>query len=452
MPCKTVIFGGDSIWLTALEYRQSAGRAGRRGFDDLGNVIFLGIPLGKVRRLISSRLPSLIGHFPITTSLILRLFTLLHESDGSEHAKKSINALLSQPRLFMGGDTFKEQVLHHVRFSIEFLRRQRLIGPGGEPINFSRLTTHLYYTEHSGFAFHALLKSGFFHSLCAEISEKPRKTCMKLMHVLACLFCRRPCPLNAKIPRLPPLPPTATEILEKHNKMTLEVYTTYVKTFAAEYCNDTADNILPFSRSVCGGTEGPTPIQPLPPTLARSSFVALSGADDKFSSISDLADSVRAGIFLESAAVPYLDTSEMTPLNSYLLDFYRHGETITLTRENDIRKCDIWFVLRDFGLVLDTIVTSLTNFVACENGDDAADAADTADDAGLSDLEDYEVKERFVDMNSEGDDSDDLADEDYMDTFDMTDLGHSDMEIINVLKAFELLKTTFMQKFVVTWS
>ncbi len=41
MPCRTVVFVGDHVWLNSLQYRQMAGRAGRRGFDQLGHVAFL---------------------------------------------------------------------------------------------------------------------------------------------------------------------------------------------------------------------------------------------------------------------------------------------------------------------------------------------------------------------------------------------------------------------------
>ena len=54
MPCKTVVFSGDSVFLTALNFRQGAGRAGRRGFDLLGNVVFQGLSFDKVCRLMSS--------------------------------------------------------------------------------------------------------------------------------------------------------------------------------------------------------------------------------------------------------------------------------------------------------------------------------------------------------------------------------------------------------------
>lgn len=50
MPCRTVILAGDSPFLTPLMYRQTAGRAGRRGMDDTANVIFYGVSRNRVER------------------------------------------------------------------------------------------------------------------------------------------------------------------------------------------------------------------------------------------------------------------------------------------------------------------------------------------------------------------------------------------------------------------
>lgn len=172
MPCATVVFSGDSVFLTALNFRQAAGRSGRRGFDLLGNVVFQGISRERASRLLSSRLPELTGHFPITTTLVLRLFTLLNDSKSSPYAVRAVNALLSQPRLYMGGQSFREQVLHHLRFSIEYLRRNQLLGPGGEPVNFTSIVSHLYFTENSSFAFHGMFSRNriLFHAM---ISANP---------------------------------------------------------------------------------------------------------------------------------------------------------------------------------------------------------------------------------------------------------------------------------------
>lgn len=334
MPCKTVVFSGDSVFLTALNYRQCAGRAGRRGFDLLGNVVFQGVSRQKVCRLISSRLPDLNGHFPLTTTLVLRLFTLLNDSNNSKYSVSAINALLSQPRLYMGGPSFKDQTMHHLRFSIEYLRRQHLLGSDGAPLNFAGLVSHLYYTENSSFAFHALLKEGFFHETCARINTNEKDTLETLMLVMSHLFNRALCRQadaeyrekvvkpSSSLVFLPPMPKAASKILHDHNKQTLDVYKAYVETFVDQHITGD-DRTLPLSGIQAGadGSDVAGTVKSLPSTRIRSSFVGLSGHGDDFVSIHDLCSSVRDGVFLEEAVVPSMPTSEEmdVPLNAYLL-------------------------------------------------------------------------------------------------------------------------------------
>ncbi|KAL4968332.1 putative DEAD/DEAH box helicase [Aspergillus stella-maris] len=386
MPCKTVVFSGDSVYLTALNFRQAAGRAGRRGFDFLGNVVFQGLPYQKVCRLLSSRLPDLNGHFPITTSLVLRLMTLLHESEQSPYAVKAINAILSCARIYLGGPESKATVLHHLRFSIEYLRRNWLLDGNGVPLNFAGMVSHLYYTENSSFAFHALLSEGYFHKLCESIHEKPEETLRTLMLVLSHIFGRqflRPSVLecletkkSTSVVVLPALPPNATQILESHNKKTLGIYSGYVDTFIEKHIDDD-DCTLPLTMVKCGGDKPSkdicTSMNFLPPTRVNSAFVALSGHRDEWKNISQLCQMVRSGVWLEESVIPHVEVSPEnghTPLNAYLYDFFRHGNVHALVTENMIRKGDLWFILNDFSLVLATIVTSLENFMKLSPGTD----------------------------------------------------------------------------------
>lgn len=67
-----------------------SGRAGRRGYDMIGNVFFYDIPMPKVERLIKSNIPELKGQFPLTISLILRLMLLAAKADDKEDAKAKV--------------------------------------------------------------------------------------------------------------------------------------------------------------------------------------------------------------------------------------------------------------------------------------------------------------------------------------------------------------------------
>ncbi|GAB7347323.1 hypothetical protein MBLNU459_g3401t1 [Dothideomycetes sp. NU459] len=392
MPCKTVVFSGDSVFLTALNFRQCAGRAGRRGFDLLGNIVFQNISRPKVCRLLSSRLPDLNGHFPITTTLVLRLFTLLHESKQSKYATKAINTLLSQPRLYMGGPSFKEQTLHHLRFSIEYLRRQHLLDSSGATLNFAGLVSHLYFTENASFAFHALLKEGYFHKLCADIDSKENATVETLMLVLSHLFGRVYCRQadeeyrekvvkpSSSIVFLPPLPEEASRVLSEHSQQTLQVFTTYVRTFVDQHVKG-VDNELPLTGMKAGAAEGKADDssvsclenETLPATKIRSQFYGLSGHSDAFNSVEDLCRTTRSGVFLEESVVPHVGLYPQdldVPLNAYLLDFFKHGDIETLERANRVRKSEVWFLLNDFSLVLATIITSLMNFMKLKPAND----------------------------------------------------------------------------------
>ncbi|PGH12600.1 hypothetical protein AJ80_06658 [Polytolypa hystricis UAMH7299] len=515
MPCKTVVFSGDSLFLTALNFRQAAGRAGRRGFDMLGNVVFQGVPYAKVCRLLSSRLPDLSGHFPITTSLVLRLFTLLHESKQASNAVKMVNSLLSSPHIYLGGGEARDTVLHHLRFSIEYLRRSNLLGPQGAPLNFAGCVSHLYFVENSSFAFHALLKDGYFHDLCKDIDTSRKTKLLTLMLVMSHLFGRlylRPSILenqkeaakkSTSLTILPPLPDEPTNLLRRNNEEILKIYSAYVKTFVDQHVTEPDCN-LPLTGMKCGGDEplekeGTTSPSPVRYT---SAFYALSGHRDEWENISDLCETVRSGVWLEKAVVPYVELypeEGKIPLNAYLYDFFKHGNVQALEKENGIRKGDVWFLLNDFSLVLATIVTSLENFLKLSPGTDA----DMLDVMGGGDTREGEIdagamqdgtesmergglippnlqttqtssapavsaapttvirKKKVVDSWEEeaetyGDDDDDAGkDENQQLTEDgnpMAAWDGKDAGIFNVLKGFKLLQAEFNRKFREMWA
>ena len=67
-----------------------SGRAGRRGLDVLGHVVFFDVPRHKLHRLIVAPVPRLRGHFALSSSLLLRLLAFQHQLPEVKGAKKEV--------------------------------------------------------------------------------------------------------------------------------------------------------------------------------------------------------------------------------------------------------------------------------------------------------------------------------------------------------------------------
>ncbi len=134
MPCKTVILAKDSIYLNPLTFRQTSGRAGRRGYDKQGNVLFYGISKSKLARLVTSDLPSITSNFPVSVSLVLRSFMLYNDSKDQMDAARKIKSLYSQP-LSSGFNVQQVEILF--RFAMEYLVEESMLDNLGSPLGLA---------------------------------------------------------------------------------------------------------------------------------------------------------------------------------------------------------------------------------------------------------------------------------------------------------------------------
>ncbi|EPQ25663.1 uncharacterized protein PFL1_06800 [Pseudozyma flocculosa PF-1] len=368
MPAVSSVFIGHSMFLTAVQYRQAAGRAGRRGLDLRGNVVFFGVHIDRVHRLLTSKVPELQGSFPLSTTLVLRLHMMLHRPDTVATAQSMASAVLCLSRMSMARSD-APRVQHQMRASIEYLRRIGLLDERGRPVDLAGLVSRLHYAEPSNFAFAALLRDGFFYRLCQRHRGGDLKYAgRELMLVLCHLFCR--------IERLPgegmydvvrgspskvflePMPDEAAQILARHSRHATDTYRDFVVALAQrEGPKLPRDDSLPLSGRLVGGGDsvgdddgsrddsitrsdtagmasgGPTepaatsapssgswdastvPTSPATTTVSsapapattRSVFWQLLSLGDQYESVGEISQSLQPGLSLTAEAIPSFD-------------------------------------------------------------------------------------------------------------------------------------------------
>ena len=296
----------------------------------------------------------------------------MHGADSAPVTVKAVKSLLQMPQIIWDTQEGEHQLLHHLRFSIEYLRRARLIDGEGRPMNLFGIAAHLYYTEPSNFALVTLIRAGVIHEICSNKSMIQAK--QNLLVLFCHLFGRRELPpiysskesleailrltKSASKVVLPPLDRKAQAVLVDHEKQILQIFTSYAFTFAAHGSAHLGeDDELPLSKLKYSGSEEGVGgafqrnlEQSSTSVVVRSLFVANSGHGDVFHSISELAATSRSGIHFNEHATPsmerFIASREESKggfaLNAYIYDFYMHGQQKTLADANGIRKGDIW--------------------------------------------------------------------------------------------------------------
>ncbi|CAF0855267.1 unnamed protein product [Adineta steineri] len=259
MPTKTVAFLRDSIFLDALQYRQSSGRAGRRGFDIEGHVVFIDIPLSKIRHLTISVIPNIEAHFPSSVTFLMRLLQLCSCAQDSKDAINRSLVALECPFILQSASKHvlvDIQIRFHCLHTLDFLHRLNLVNANGALIGLAGLSTHLHYFEPANILLVHLMDTRLFHEISdySEIviilayvfTKKPWLITHKQFETLS--LARREEMFNSRL-FLPPISRDFRVRVELYNSIVKDVYGFYIENVTRRMRSFASgqEYVLPFS-------------------------------------------------------------------------------------------------------------------------------------------------------------------------------------------------------------
>ncbi|KAI6202421.1 hypothetical protein M3Y96_00946700 [Aphelenchoides besseyi] len=388
MPCKTVIFGIDTPQLTPLQFRQMSGRAGRRGYDPAGTVIFMALPTSKIRRLLTASLATLRGNVPYTASFLLRLFTyingnpeefqtreeiasafrsnqigeavattLLEKLKLKESSTKKTNeastenslltkegrvtatlTLLKQSFALYTRHGKKEGAFSEIMkalsfFNVQFLRRLQLIDETGDTTGFAKIAVHLGVYEPGNLLFVHLLQIGAFHKLCSTMKETPKEFNETFVLILAHLFTNRRLPISDS---------------NQNDAISLKRMPEKFEELIATYNTETEQLLLACLQLF------------FPSQRIDNEYFRLSGKSGLRLSVAEIVSTLDDDICLDPAFIPaHCENVDHRgrPIyrNSYAYDFYIHGSKDLLISDNKLDISEVWYAVNDFNRVLQSL-------------------------------------------------------------------------------------------------
>eukprot|EP00746_Dinoflagellata_sp_MGD_P125685 gnl/MRDRNA2_/MRDRNA2_60514_c0_seq1.p1 gnl/MRDRNA2_/MRDRNA2_60514_c0~~gnl/MRDRNA2_/MRDRNA2_60514_c0_seq1.p1 ORF type:complete len:1869 (+),score=477.09 gnl/MRDRNA2_/MRDRNA2_60514_c0_seq1:406-5607(+) len=427
MPCRSTVFCGDSLELTSLMFRQMSGRAGRRGFDLQGQVIFMDLPFAKMQRLVSSELPILAGLFKLSATNILRCLqewhnldeqmALLEQEGGKTQVARSkkdiatcLGATFKLPFFSREHADLQSEMVYFTRFSIEFLMKEQLLSESGMPRGLSGMVTHLFDIEPANFLLNRILLSGGLHDYLTKESKSVKKDVrsshltVKLAGILSFLMYRQRVPRiapqktirkkhlpSAECPYLKPLPDKLLATVQAYNSEVFSLFQHFAWATASKRKLQGEDYELPYTRKAFVDAWDPRgePFDKEPPFKdkyigqivrfrARSPLAAVAGVGDHFGHPFDLVNTVRPCLHLDPCSLPMLlparpvtsmKEATIEPTSSYIVDFLLHGKLKNLWNDNRINATEAYKKVSGFNMTLKMMVGAMEKFVTTQDAD-----------------------------------------------------------------------------------
>eukprot|EP00004_Rigifila_ramosa_P022851 TRINITY_DN6332_c0_g1_i1.p1 TRINITY_DN6332_c0_g1~~TRINITY_DN6332_c0_g1_i1.p1 ORF type:complete len:450 (+),score=81.97 TRINITY_DN6332_c0_g1_i1:67-1416(+) len=409
MPCRSVIFYGTDVWLGALNWRQAAGRAGRRGLDTHGNSIFYGTQHSKILQLYRSKLPSICGSALIEASTVLRLqlrleafklqqslgMKLPHAWGPAEVAADKKMMLDSISRLtelsvqsHIEVTTGQAQPNHLAlrRFEylmmVKYLYHEKFLAEDGSAQGLAGLASHLSFTQPSNFVLSHLVQSGLLVNLFSRVNPAlpSHEAQLEFVRILSHLFGVVPV-LNDAEPEyiLPPLPQVVRASIDSFNRRSVDFWARAMRAFVTADRSEQlgAGPAFPISRQGTDKTLPPkaslaikeTALEGLAmPVFLRAPSMALWNPTDAFGSWEEMRRFARLEFGIDQQMPVY--THDSLPKNGYLVGFFLGKSRKTLISDYGIRADALFPLIVDFKLVVQAVATSLQQALSKERNKD----------------------------------------------------------------------------------
>eukprot|EP00929_Paragymnodinium_shiwhaense_P082526 TRINITY_DN4351_c0_g1_i1.p1 TRINITY_DN4351_c0_g1~~TRINITY_DN4351_c0_g1_i1.p1 ORF type:complete len:1954 (-),score=750.05 TRINITY_DN4351_c0_g1_i1:133-5994(-) len=407
MPCRSTIFCGDSLELNGLMFRQMAGRAGRRGFDLQGQIVFFDMGFPKIRRLVTSDLSSLTGEFVLSPTCLLRALVEWERisldvemektlARSKEDIARCLSPMFTIPFFRSSKVELETQVSYFTRWMIEMLRKEDLVGTNGYTKNLAYFVTHLFEIEPANFVISRILCSGELHNYLKQAKRKEKKASRKthltvvLTQVLAWFMYRRRLPSNypERQPRKKHLPSETSPVLadlpeklkaqvKKYNESVFEQFQSLAWAVASTRKIAQDDLSLPFTNKVFqpgwdkrgnpfidGSDFAAKYIKQIIRFRGRSPFSAISGTGDEFRSPNDFCKYARSVTHFDANSLPMVapsmvDLGELEATNSWAVDFMFHGKIRYLAEDNGLNATKAYKLISNFIERVDMMIAVL---------------------------------------------------------------------------------------------